>query len=140
MEIWKNVFGFENQYEVNKSGDVRRKQAETIYKDGRVAHFSNNILKQSPNKKGYMRVYLSKNSKKYTKTVHRIVAETFILNPENKRTVNHKDCNKLNNSVDNLEWATNLENMQHAFLNGSFKERDKTTILNIKHMRKKLCQ
>ena len=69
METWKDVFGFENQYEVNQNGDVRRKQSETIYKDGRVAHFSNNILKQSPNKKGYMRVYLSKNSKKYTKTL-----------------------------------------------------------------------
>ena len=138
-EIWKEVIDFEN-YEVSNLGKVRRKQAETIYKDGRVAHFSSNILKQSPNKKGYMRVYLSKNSNKYTKTVHRIVAETFILNPENKRTVNHKDCNKLNNSVDNLEWATNLENIQHAFKNGSFKERDKKIILNIKHMRKKLCQ
>ena len=53
METWKDVFGFENQYEVNQNGDVRRKQYGTIYKDGRVAHFSNNILKQSPNKKGY---------------------------------------------------------------------------------------
>ena len=140
MEIWKDVLNFENYYEVSNLGNIRRKEAKTIYKDGRVANFSPNVLKPSKNKKGYLRVYLSKNSKKYTKSVHRFVAEAFIDNPLNKRTVNHIDSNKENNNVNNLEWATNLENMQHAFKNGVFKERDKTTILNIKHMRKKLCQ
>ena len=119
---------------------LERKKGKTIYKDGRVAYFSQTILKQSENKKGYFKVYLSKNSKKYIKTVHRIVAETFIPNPKNKKTVNHIDCNKKNNKIENLEWLTNKENMRHAFDNGIFKERDKTIILNIKHMRKKLCK
>jgi hypothetical protein len=140
MEIWKNVKGFEGYYEVSNIGRVRRKKGKTIYKDGRVAFFPQTILKQSENKKGYFRVYLSKNSKKYTKTVHRIVAETFIPNPKNKKTVNHIDCNKKNNKIENLEWLTNKENMRHAFDNGVFDERNKKAILNIKHMREKLCK
>jgi mRNA-degrading endonuclease HigB of HigAB toxin-antitoxin module len=140
MEIWKDAKGFEGYYEVSNLGRVKRKKGKTIYKDGRVAYFSQTILKQSVNKKGYKTVYLSVNSKKYTKTVHRLVAETFIKNPLNKKTVNHKDLNKENNTVENLEWLTNKENMQHAFKNGCFKERDKTTILNIKHMKEKLCK
>ena len=78
-------------------------------------------------------------SKKYSKLVHRLVAQSFIENKENKATVNHIDLNKRNNNVENLEWMTNKENMRHAFSNGVFKERDKTTIFNIKHMKDKLC-
>ena len=140
METWIDAKNFEGYYEVSNTGKVRRKQCETIYKDGRVAHFSQTILKGTPNRKGYLRVYLSVKSKKYTKSLHRIVAESFIDNPLNKNTVNHVDCNKLNNHVSNLEWATNAENMRHAFANGIYNERDKTTILNIHHMREKLSK
>jgi hypothetical protein len=52
--------------------------------------------------------------------VHKLIAETFLDNPENKRCVNHKDCNKLNNIIDNLEWYTHKENSKHAFDNGCF--------------------
>jgi len=140
MEIWKDAKGFENYYEVSNTGKVRRKKTATYYKDGRVAFFSETILKESITKKGYKTVYLSMKSKKYTRFVHRIVAETFIPNPENKATVNHKDCDKKNNNYNNLEWMTNKENMNHAFDKGIYKERDKTTILNIKHMRAKLLK
>lgn len=140
LEEWIDAKGFEGFYEVSNLGLIRRKKCETIYKDGRVAHFSQTILKPAVNKKGYLMVYLSVGSKKYTKSVHRIVAESWIVNPENKSTVNHIDCNKLNNCISNLEWATNKENMAHAFANGIYKERNKTTILNIKHMREKLSK
>jgi molybdenum-dependent DNA-binding transcriptional regulator ModE len=67
-----------------------------------------------PNEDGYIRVYI------YNKTfaIHRLVAFTFLQNPENKETVNHKDGNKLNNNVDNLEFATNKEQQKHKFENG----------------------
>ena len=139
MEIWKDVIGFESHYEVSDYGRVKRKKGLTYYKDGRVAQFSETILKPTINHKGYERVYLSIGSKKYSKYVHREVAKAFIENPKGKLTVNHIDCDKRNNRASNLEWMTNQENIRHAFENGIYKERDKTTIFNIKHMRDKLC-
>ena len=78
------------------------------------------ILKNSIDRKGYVRVNVSFKDKnqsiKYFR-LHRLVATTFIPNPDNKEQVNHKDGNKLNNNDDNLEWCTNDENMRHAALN-----------------------
>jgi len=139
-ENWFPCFGFENNYEVSDLGRIRRKLSPTIYKDGRVAYFSQTILKHSIDKKGYFKVYLSVKSKKYTKRLHVLIAKTFVENPENKETVNHKNCIKTDNKPSNLEWMTNTENMNHAFDNGIYKNRDKTTIYNIKHMRDKLCR
>jgi len=67
---------------------------------------------------GYYMVTLSKNNKQNPKRVHRLIAEMFIPNPYNKPHVNHKDGDKLNNNIKNLEWCTHLENMQHAFRTG----------------------
>ena len=71
-------------------------------------------LKPNLNRKGYKQVFLGKGDNKHaTIRVHRLVALAFIPNPENKPQVNHIDCNKLNNNVDNLEWVTNSENHKH---------------------------
>ena len=94
----------------------------SITEDGRV--FNNKRKKEKKSfidKHGYCRIGLDKQNKKYF--IHRLVAITYIKNLENKETVNHKDGNKLNNHVDNLEWMNNSENLNHAFNNNLIKRR-----------------
>ncbi len=76
-----------------------------------------NKMKLSSDNNGYQILSLTKNKKRYTRSLHRLVAITFIPNPENKRTINHIDGNKKNNNVSNLEWATYKENSDHAWEN-----------------------
>lgn len=83
------------------------------------------IYKITINQRGYAQVCISLGSRKNKKVfrVHRAVAETFIQNPENKREINHIDGNKQNNLVENLEWSTHSENIQHAFDTGLNKQK-----------------
>ena len=102
-ELWKSVKGF-TDYKVSNQGKVKSFKLNT-----------EKILKQCNDKKEYLLVKLSKSRNSKTKTVHRLVATAFIPNPDNKPQVNHKDGNKQNNCVDNLEWVTQSENDIHAF-------------------------
>lgn len=110
-EIWKPIPGHEEYYEVSNLGRVRRIKSSAGAKAGR-------ILKGYLDSIGYLGVTLSINGKVRGFFIHRLVAMTFIPNPENKREVNHKDGNKTNNSVSNLEWATRSENVMHAYNTG----------------------
>lgn len=101
MEMWKEIPGTEGQYQISNYGKVR------TVKTGRV-------LTPAIDARGYERVCLFKMDRDRRYKVHRLVAITFIPNPDNKPQVNHKDGNKRNNFVDNLEWVTNEENMRHA--------------------------
>jgi hypothetical protein len=79
---------------------------------------SNKYLKNCSDSMGYEIVTLYKYAKKKTRTIHRLVAEAFIENPLNKKEVNHKDGNKQNNNISNLEWVSRSENQKHAFNTG----------------------
>ena len=104
MEQWKDIKGFEGVYQVSDSGKVKR-----IIDDGE------RVLKATPNKDGYLRVRLLHLDDDFTRTVHRLVAETFIPCDDPNLTVNHKDGNKRNNNLNNLEWVDRSEQMYHAY-------------------------
>lgn len=76
---------------------------------------TNRVLKPYKGKNGYMMVDMWENNKPNKRYIHRLLGQAFLPNLENKRTINHIDGNKLNNDLSNLEWATDSENMQHAY-------------------------
>lgn len=111
-EIWKDVPGYEGLYQVSNTGRVKalsvlKYWGKTLQKRKEI------IFKPTIRKWGYAEVVLSGKTR-LNQGVHRLVALAFIPNPDNKPQVNHKDGNKLNNSVSNLEWATRQEQMDHA--------------------------
>jgi hypothetical protein len=120
-DLWKQLKDYPN-YCVSQNGFVRRIDIpnETIIKGTKcIRRYKTKILKPNFNKtNGYLSVYIKSKDGKYRYCyIHRLVAQAFIPNPKNKREVNHLDGNKLNNCVDNLEWATRKENIRHAFDN-----------------------
>lgn len=90
----------------------------SVSRDGRVKNSRGHEKALQLDHKGYYKVDLYNNGDCSTKRVHRLVAEAFIPNPDNKPDINHIDGNKRNNSADNLEWVTKSENIQHAFRTG----------------------
>lgn len=109
-EIWRDIEGYEGLYQVSSFGRV--KSFDSIDKLDRIR--KGRVLKGIKDVKGYLLVNLYKNSIVSTKTIHRLVAQVFIPNPENKPQVNHIDENKTNNMVSNLEWSTSKENNNHG--------------------------
>jgi len=104
-EVWKDIEGYEGLYEVSNLGRV--KSLSRIDSLGRK--YKEKMLRQS-NSRGYLHTSLSKDNNSKSYQTHRLVALTFIPNPENKPQVNHMDENKTNNRVDNLNWMTSKEN------------------------------
>lgn len=122
QEEWKDIKGYEGLYQVSNLGRVKRiKRKNNAYNNYYDCNF---ILKQNKTKKGYLRVQLHKEgTKEKTFFAHRLVAETFLDNPDNLPQVNHKDENKLNNRVDNLEFCTNKYNANYGHKNDSKKKK-----------------
>lgn len=101
-EIWKDVKGYEGLYQISNLGNIKS---------------NTNIKSKRINKQGYLTTQLCKNNKKRSKRINRLVAEAFIPNPNNFPQVNHKDENKLNNEVSNLEWCTEKYNTNYGTRN-----------------------
>jgi hypothetical protein len=115
-EIWKNIIDFEDIYQVSNFGRIRSLDKIIYSSDNRNRTLRGRILKNKLDRtKKYQHVYLSHKGIATIVSVHRTVAKHFIPNPENKPEVNHKDGNGLNNRIDNLEWNTRCENIQHSF-------------------------
>jgi hypothetical protein len=115
-ELWLPIKGFEGRLEVSNMGRIRSVERTVAFgANKRKVHQT--IYKLQSDQDGYKTVCISKKAIK----VHRAVAEAFIPNPNNKPQVNHIDGDKSNNKVENLEWATQSENMQHASRTGFIK-------------------
>ena len=112
--IWADIKNYESIYQINKNGEIKSLAREFIDKTNRKQVIKEKILKPCKNTPGYLYVPLSKNGKVKNHNIHRLLAEHFISNPKNKPHINHIDGNKLNNSLDNLEWCTHKENAEHA--------------------------
>lgn len=124
MEIWKDVIGYIGLYQVSNKGNVKSldmvlpynrygKQTQRIRKG--------KILTLTKVKNGYLRVIMSNNGKHKLNLVHRLVAQAFIPNPNNYKEVNHINCDKTNNCVENLEWCSSSYNKIHGFQNKLYK-------------------
>ena len=105
-EVWKDIVGYEGLYQVSDKGRVRS-----------LKFGKERILRSRRDGCGYLQVILCKNGEMKTFRIHRIVAQAFILNPNNLPEVNHKDENKINNSVENLEWCDRKYNNNFGTIN-----------------------
>lgn len=112
--IWKPVAGYESRFLVSSRGEIKSLKSRTG---------SGKLRKLAISNKGYWTLGIKQNGKMKVVLVHRLLAQTFIKNPENKPCVNHIDSNRLNNNLENLEWCTQSENMLHAVKFGNMQIR-----------------
>ena len=102
VEIWKDIKGYEGLYQVSNWGNVRSLDRYKKTKNNSFSFIHGQLLKQYVTNRGYLNVYLYSNGKSKFFSIHRLVATHFLKNTENKPQVDHIDCNKFNNHVDNL--------------------------------------
>ena len=132
--VVKEIDGYEGRYEVDELGNIYSNAGKE----------KKRLKPQSNGKRGYLQVFLSFNDERKQRLVHRLVAEAFIPNPNNLPQVNHKDGDKTNNNVSNLEWCTRKENVQHGYdtgliiaLRGEYNLRSKLTETEVLAIRTK---
>ena len=116
-EIWRDVVGYEGLYEVSNMGRIK-----SLPRKVNIGNSKNRLTTEKnlkPEKSyGYLRLVLNNNNIQKHYLIHRLVAQAFIPNPENKSDINHIDSNRSNNIISNLEWVTRKENMEHCIKMG----------------------
>lgn len=117
-DFWNAVYEFEDHYVVNQNGQIAKVARIVIQSDGMLNSIQERMLKTRINNWGYEEVRLRKDNKTHTRFVHRLVAQSFLPNPDNKPYVNHKNGKKTDNRCENLEWVSHKENIQHAYDTG----------------------
>ena len=123
-EYWKWIYGYTNSYQVSNLGRIKSFKQ---YKDGK-------ILKGCKDKEGYLHVRLLKDGEYQLYKIHRLVASAFISKKRSKTQVNHIDLDKTNNKVNNLEWCSGRENMNHCQFNIIIDKRNTTGYRNISYI------
>lgn len=113
-EKWEYVDGFGENYVVSSKGVIRSLKRKCPSKDGKFRIVPEKEISKWKNFRGYELVSLHRDGRKISIPVHRIVAQAFIQNKEKKGEVNHKDGDKSNNNLENLEWCTRIENQHHS--------------------------
>ena len=124
MEIWKDVVGYEGIYQVSNCGRVKSL--------ARNYRHNERVLKLNIKTNGYLQAHLCRDGKTKWFHVHRLVADAFIPKIDGCTIINHKDNDRQNNNVENLEWTTQKDNIQHAMKQGRMKwqKRDKMRLLS----------
>ena len=127
-ENWRDIPGYEGRYQVSNIGNVKSLERTFLMPNGGIAICKERLLTQSLNRNGYQTLNLHKNNKNKFCLVHRLVGLAWLPNPNNFRIMNHIDCNRSNNNVNNIEWCTYNYNSKYCFEMGNsvnaFKEDD----------------
>lgn len=145
-EIWKDLMNFEGAYKISNYGNIKslpRISTNIIGKRGGTKVIKEKIIANTLNKTGYVYCHLSFNGKNTVSMVHTLVANNFLIKPESTESlqVNHKDGDKQNNRVDNLEWVTSKENIHHSIRTGlrkshhQYNPNAKLTLENVKEIK-----
>lgn len=124
-EVWKDIPNYEGIYKASNFGRIKMVKRTLIDSLGKKINKKEHILKPRTGNRYYM-IALYKNGKREDLLLHRVIAQTFIPNPENKPFVNHKDENCFNNCSDNLMWCTQKENMNWGTINERMSKNSKS--------------
>jgi hypothetical protein len=119
LEQWKDIPDYEGLYQVSDLGRVKSLERR-VFTLNKNCIYKPIIIKSFVTKRGYFEVRLCTNNTSKAKKIHRLLAESFIPNPNQKPQVNHIDANRLNNKISNLEWVNNRENSCHRVKNSHF--------------------
>jgi len=138
-EIWKEIKGYENKYEISNTGRVKSLSRKVERRNDSFHIIPEILKKQRVTKNGYATVYLAIGKSYRHFMVHRLVADAFCKKSKQKKFVNHKDGVKLNNHFSNLEWCTDSENKKHAYKIGLMSQKGESHASN-KLTNKQVCE